>query len=246
MKLKLAQRSESRMRIALCGPSGSGKTYSALEHAFGLTRNKNIAVVDTESGSASLYSHLGEYWTINLAAPYTPERYMEAMQACIDHGADVIILDSLSHEWDGSGGILESHGSMPGNSFANWSTFTPRHNRLVEFIHQLPVHCIATIRTKQDYVLNQQNGTSIPQKVGLKPIQRDGIDYEFTVVFDLDHTHVARTSKGRTGLFHQKVERVGRNTGRAMLEWCEGSHPETPADVMFELSKTYVSNGSPF
>ena len=176
MKLKLAQRSESRMRIALCGPSGSGKTYSALELAFGLTRNKNIAVVDTESGSASLYSHLGEYWTINLAAPYTPERYMEAMQACIDHGADVIILDSLSHEWDGSGGILESHGSMPGNSFANWSTFTPRHNRLVEFIHQLPVHCIATIRTKQDYVLNQQNGKSIPQKVGLKPIQRDGID----------------------------------------------------------------------
>ena len=244
MNLKLAQRSESRMRVALCGPSGSGKTYSALELAFGLTRNNYIAIVDTESGSASLYSHLGEYYVVELSAPFTPERYIEAMELCVHAGADVVILDSLSHEWDGSGGILETHGSMPGNSFANWSKFTPRHNRLMESMNSLPAHTIATVRTKQDYVLSQNNGKTIPEKVGLKPIQRDGIDYEFTLVFDLDRQNRATVSKDRTGLFyHQTPCVLTRDTGRKLLSWSEASHPESPKDVLFELNKTFSSNG---
>jgi hypothetical protein len=128
-----------------------------MELAFGLTRNNYIAIVDTESGSASLYSHLGEYYVVDLSAPFTPERYVEAMELCVHAGADVVILDSLSHEWDGSGGILETHGSMPGNSFANWAKITPRHNALTQHILNARAHFIVTLRSKQEYALKKDD-----------------------------------------------------------------------------------------
>jgi predicted DNA binding CopG/RHH family protein len=110
---------------------------------------------------------------------------------------DVIIIDSLSHEWDGDGGILETHSNMPGNSFTNWSKLTPRHNACVQRILNVNAHVIATLRTKQDYVLTDKNGKMVPEKVGLKSITRDGMDYEFTMVFDIDITHKCMASKDK-------------------------------------------------
>jgi hypothetical protein len=222
MKLETASKSKSYMRVALQGASGSGKTYSALRLAFGLTRNDNIAIVDTENGSAHLYSSLGNYQVLQLTSPFTPERYKEAIDVCVANGIETIVIDSLSHEWEGNGGILEMHGSSTGsNSFANWAKITPRHNALIQHILNTPAHVIATLRSKQEYALKKDDrGRSTPEKLGMKPIQRDGIDYEFTTVLSVDMNHKAVAVKDRTGLFPLDTPfTITEEVGKRLLQW---------------------------
>ena len=135
---------------------------------------------------------------------------------------EVIILGfNLTHEWEGIGGILDIHSGMTGNSFSNWGKLTPRHNAFVQSILQGRSHIIGTIRSKQDYVLTERNGKQIPEKVGLKGVSRDGTDYEFTLVFDLDIKHNAVASKDRTSLFMGKPERrLTAEVGEIILSWC--------------------------
>jgi hypothetical protein len=219
MKLQKAQRQRAKIKMALQGPSGSGKTYSALQLAFGLCNKwQKIAVIDTENHSAELYSNLGSYQVINLYPPFEPEKYVEAIKICEKEGIEVIIVDSISHEWEY---LLDYHASLPGNSFVAWSKVTPRHNDFVHAILQSQCHVICTMRTKQDYILVEKNSKLIPEKVGLKSVQRDGMDYELTLVFDLDMTNRAKASKDRTGLFLKKPEEVlSVKTGELIREWC--------------------------
>ncbi|MEJ7820934.1 MAG: AAA family ATPase [Chitinophagaceae bacterium] len=227
MELRKASRQRARIKMALQGPSGSGKTFSALYLAFGLCGDwTKIAVVDTENHSAELYSHLGTFNTISISAPFTPEKYIEAIGICEKSGMEVIIIDSCSHEWEG---ILDIHSNMAGNSFTNWSKITPRHNAFIQAILQSSCHIIGTIRTKQDYVLTEKNGKMVPEKVGLKGITRDGMDFELTLVFDVDIKHNAIVSKDRTGLFEGKPEsRISIETGKQILEWCNIGSDPTP------------------
>jgi hypothetical protein len=222
MELRKASRQRAKIKMALQGPSGAGKTYSALLLAFGLCNDwTKIAVIDTENHSAELYSNLGQYNTVRIAAPYTPEKYCEAIHLCEEAGMDAIILDSISHEWDGSGGILDVHGNMAGNSFTNWAKLTPRHNAFIQTIVQSSCHIIGTIRSKQDYVLQEKNGRMVPEKVGLKGVTRDGMDYEFTLVLEIDIKHHASASKDRTGLFVNKPEfKITSETGKQIVDWC--------------------------
>lgn len=222
MELVKASRKRAKIKMALQGPSGSGKTYSALVLAFGLCNKwSSIAVIDSENHSAELYSHLGNYNVINIGAPFTPEKYCEAIKLCECSGIEVIIIDSISHEWDGVGGVLDIHGNMAGNSFTNWNKITPRHNSFIQCILQSSSHIIATIRSKQDYVLQEKNGKMVPEKVGLRGVTRDGVDYEFTLVFDIDIKHNATASKDRTNLFSDKPEfKITAKTGEAILQWC--------------------------
>jgi hypothetical protein len=221
MKLRPASRKEARIKLAIQGPSGSGKTYSSLLLAKGLVKDyAKVAIIDTESGSADLYAHLGKYHVLNLEAPYTPEKYIKAIDMCEASGMEVIIIDSISHCWEE---LLHYHGQLTGNSFANWSKVTPRQNAFIRRILDSTSHVIATLRVKQDYILaDKGNGRTKVEKVGLKTIQRDGVDYEFTLVFDLDMKHNARTSKDRTGLFTGKPEFIiTQDTGSELLAWCQ-------------------------
>ena len=222
MEIRKAQRREAKIKLALQGPSGSGKTMSALLLASGITDWSKIAVIDTENHSADLYDHVGEFNVLQLSQPFTPERYIKAIEACEQAGMEVIIIDSVSHEWEGTGGVLSIHGAMAGNSFTNWNKVTPRHNAFVQKILQSNCHIISTIRTKTDYTLTEKNGKMVPEKVGLKGITRDGMDYEFTIVFDLDIKHLAKASKDRTGLFMDQPEAIiTPEFGNKILEWCE-------------------------
>jgi hypothetical protein len=253
MKITKARRQASYIKLGLQGPSGSGKTMSSLLLAKGLTESWNdIVVIDSENGSANLYAHLGDYNVLPLEAPFTPEKYIEAIRASHSHGAKVIVIDSISHEWEGQGGVLDIHSNMPGNSFTNWGKLTPRHNAFVQMLLQTPVHIICTIRTKQDYVLSDKNGKMVPEKVGLKGVTRDGIDYEFTVVFDLNIKHQALCSKDRTGLFMDKPEFVlNEAVGDMINQWCNSTHePDWPQTIMQcrsipELTQLYQTIDSP-
>jgi hypothetical protein len=236
MKLQTATRKKAKIKMALQGPSGSGKTYSSLQIAFGLTNDwSKIAVVDTEQGSSHLYSHLGDYNVIELSGTHSPERYIEAIETCEKAGMEVIILDSISQEWEF---LLDYHASLPGNSFTNWSKVTPRHNAFVQKILSSSCHIISTARTKQDYVMQEKNGKMVPEKVGLKSVQRDGLEYEMSLVFDLDIKNNAVASKDRTGLFFSLPEqKLSVDTGRRILDWCNDGSPITVADISSRIEE---------
>jgi hypothetical protein len=237
MKLQQAERKQAKIKLGLQSPSGAGKTYSALLLAYGLINDwSKIAVIDTENHSADLYAHLGNYQVLALEQPFTPERYMEAIEICEKAGMEVIIIDSISHEWEGSGGILDIHGAMMGNSFTNWSKVTPRHNAFIQKILQSNSHIIATIRSKQDYVLSEKNGKMVPEKIGLKGVTREGLDYEFTLVFELDLKHQATATKDRTGLFMDKPSfMISSDTGQLILNWCRSG--KTLADIKVDITQ---------
>lgn len=249
MQLKKSQRSQVKIKMALQGPSGSGKTMSAILIAQGLTNNNltKVALIDSENGSGSLYAHLGGYNVLNLDTPHSPERYIEAIEVCEKVGMEVIIIDSISHCWDF---LIDYHASLQGNSFTNWNKITPRQKAFVDKILQSNAHIICTMRVKQDYVLSEKNGKMVPEKVGLKAIQRDEISYEFTIVFDIDNKHYAVSSKDRTLLFEGKPQFViTSHTGKKILDWCSSTITKEElkqkvieCNTLQELQKLYNDN----
>lgn len=220
-----AERKKAKLRLALDGCSGSGKTYSALLIAKGL--GGKVALADTEHGSGDLYADLIDYDIVTFGPPYSPERYIKIIQEAEAAGYKILIFDSLSHEWNGEGGILEIHDiakKTSPNSFTAWSKVTPRHDALINAILQSNLHIICTLRTKTAYDLSEKDGkgkTKV-QKVGTAPVQREGLDYEFTVVFDLiPDGHIATCSKDRTGLFDNTEFVPTPKTGKRLLAWLE-------------------------
>ena len=226
-----AKRSKAKLRLAITGPAGSGKTASALLIARGLTKSwECIGMVDTEAGSGELYvgakmgdAQIGPYNVLSLAAPYTPQRYIDAIKMAEEAGLEVLIIDSLSHAWEGEGGVLEMHdlatmSSKSQNSYFAWRDVTPQHKALIDKILTSKIHIIATMRTKTEYVIGEKN---TPHKVGLAPIQRAGTDYEFGVVFELSQQHVAIATKDRTNLFDGLKFKPTIETGEMLLRWLE-------------------------
>ena len=237
MEIRKSERKQAKIKLALQGSAGSGKTYCSLLLAKGLTGGDftKIAIIDTENKSADLYAHLGDYNVVSMDSPYSPERYIEAIELCERAGMEVILLDSISHCWDF---LLEVHSNMPGNSFANWAKITPRQNTFINKILSSDAHIIATMRVKQDYVLNQKNGKMVPEKVGLKAIQRNDLDYEFTIVFDIDTAHSAKATKDRTGLFVNSPEfKISSNTGKKIKAWCGEIHWRSREEIQREIEQ---------
>ena len=223
MKLHKAERHQVKLRIGLSGPSGFGKTYSALLLAYGITNDwSKIAVIDTENKSASLYSHLGDFNVLSLEEPFAPERYNKAIKLCEDSGMEIIIVDSISHEWQGKGGCLELHEQL-GGRFQDWARITPRHNSFIDAIIQSSCHIITTSRRKVDYSLDRDgNGKTKVMKLGTKSITREGFEYELTVNFELiNDKHLVQSSKDRTELFSGKPEFIiSSATGKRLIDWC--------------------------
>lgn len=220
LEFRKATRKAAKLRLALIAPSGFGKTYSALRIAKGL--GGKVAFVDTEAGSGDLYANDFDYDIIQMNAPFEPKKYVAAIQAAEEAGYDTIILDSLSHAWSGTGGLLDKQGAIAdkgGNSFAAWRTVTPDQTRLIDAILQSKCHVIGTMRSKTEYAIE---GGKV-MKLGLAPVQRDGMEYEFTVVFDVDKTHNGHASKDRTGLFDNRVVPINEDVGKQLKDWLESA-----------------------
>lgn len=238
-----ATRKKSKLRMALIGPSGSGKTYSALELATGL--GGRIALIDTERGSGDLYADRFQYDTLQLEPPFTPQKYVQALKAAEDEGYDVVIVDSLSHAWAGEGGILDIHdnaskASRSGNGYMAWKDVTPQHEKIINAILGASLHVIGTIRTKTAYeVVEDERGKKAPKRIGLAPIQRQGMEYEFTCVLDLTvDTHIATASKDRTGMYDGQHFLITEKTGEQLLAWLDsGDEPVAKVDPYAEWRK---------
>lgn len=226
--LRKAQRRAAKIRLGLASPSGGGKTYSALLIAKGLAGSwDKVAIIDTENGSADLYSHLGDFNVLQLTAPYHPEKYIDAIHECEQAGMDVIIIDSITHEWSGVGGCLElqqiaTERQRIKNTYTAWKEITPRHQKFIDAVLQSNCHIITTVRSKTDYLQVEHEGKKSIQKVGMAQVTRDGFEYELTVSLELDVNHYAVTSKDRTCLFEGKPSFIpSEETGKMLKEWCE-------------------------
>jgi hypothetical protein len=237
-----AEKKRVKLKMAVQGPSGSGKTWGALALARNLWPEGKICLIDTENESASLYADSFDFDTIPLGPPFGTGRYLECIEAAVKGGYDVLIIDSITPQWDGEGGILRRKEEMdrrPGsNGYANWASFTPEHEAFKQALQQSPIHTICTMRSKQDYILTANDkGKQVPKKIGMAPIQRDQMDYEFTLVFDIEMDHKGAVSKDRTGLFNEEVVNLSDpKIAERINGWLEKGKdaPVVPAEPMVE------------
>jgi len=221
--IRKAERRQVKLRLALTGVSGSGKSLGAINLAVGM--GKKFVIIDTEHNSADLYTRVAEYDVLMLDKPFTPEKYIQAINQCESLGYEIIIVDSLSHAWAGEGGALDMHdaatqASASKNSYMAWKEITPWQNKLVNTIIQSPAHIITTMRVKTHYDIVDVGGKKRPIKIGLAPIQKEGLEYEFTVVLSMDKdSYLYSSSKDRTNIFEGKHEQLSQETGKRVIEW---------------------------
>jgi hypothetical protein len=225
--IRKAKRSATKLRLLLEGPSGSGKTYGGLTVAKGLGCQR-VIVIDTEQGSSDLYDTILPFDVIDLRPPFTPETYIEAIEAAEEAGADCIIIDSISHEWNGKGGCLElvdeiARAKFKGNTWSAYSEITPRHRAFIDRMLRSSAHIIATTRSKTETAQVNEGGRTKVVKLGMKAETRDGVEYEFTTCLSLVHDgHFAVAAKDRTGLFAGDPKPITVETGRRIAEWLSG------------------------
>lgn len=258
LQLKKAQRTKAYLKLGLSAPSGGGKTLGALLIGYGLMKKKypqlsdgerweKIAIIDSENGSGELYVgkslsnvSIGEYLAVTLEPPFEPQKYIDALDLCHANGVEVVIIDSTTHLWSGEGGLLQKQNDAvkrTGNSYAAWRDVTPLHNRFIDAMLQTPVHIIATMRSKTDYVQEKNDeGKTVVRKVGLAPVQRDGFEYEFTLFLDIANDHTATASKDRTSLYDGKSFLITPKVGETLMEWLE-SGTDAPKAVVAETTQ---------
>lgn len=234
-QVRKASKFNSKARIALEGPAGSGKTYTAL--ALAMSLGDRIVVIDTENATAALYSDEfpKEYDIIDNFPDnqYSPANYIKAVKFAENQGYDVIIIDSLSHAWAGQGGALEMADKAAArhhdNRFIGWRDVTPQQNAMVEVLTHSKAHIIITMRTKTEYVIEtNEKGKTTPRKIGLAPIQRDGMDYEFDIVGQMDLEHNLIITKTRFTKFDGAViNRPGEEFAEAVKSWLMKGKPQT-------------------
>ncbi len=257
LTFQAASRKKTKLRMAIDGPAGSGKSFTALRFAFAL--GKKIAVIDTEAGSISKYqgdSPDGIPWNFDVVEfhRFSPLDYVEAIRSAAQGGYDVLVIDSLSHAWAGKGGALEqvdsakAKGSKGGSDFFAWREVTPQHNELVESMIRAPMHVIATMRTKMEHVPEKdESGRTVIRKVGMAPVQRNGMEYEFDIVADMDWDHRMVISKSRCSAVADAI--VMKPTAEFILpvkHWLE-SGAEVPQEVIDAARISYqqpAANGN--
>lgn len=262
LELKKALRKRAKLKIGMAAPSGGGKTLGALLIAYGIVKGENpgikdadawdkIAIIDSENGSGELYAGrdvsgvtIGQYGCITLTPPFTADTYIQAIHLCEEAGMEVCIIDSTSQLWAGQGGMLEKQGNIAkrtGNSYTAWRDVTPELNRFVDTMLQTDMHIIATMRSKTEYVQEKDsNGRTTVRKVGLAPVQRDGMEYEFTMFFDIDAEHQAFASKDRTGIVDGQYFTITPELGKKMAKWLDGGVESSVKEVVLKKSEPEI------
>lgn len=228
---KKATRKKVFLKLAITGPSGSGKTKAALRLSKVLKREGRVAYIDTENGSASLYSKEFDFDVEDISPPFTDNKFVDAIEDAVRAQYPVIVIDSASHFWEQ---ILNYKNDLDksgkGSSYTNWATATDKYKKVLNSVLYSPVHLICCMRSKVDYVLEKNDkGKEVPKKVGMAAVMREGAEYEFTTVFDLNNEHIASVSKDRTELFDGQYLELRENIGHSLLNWLDNDSDETAA-----------------
>jgi len=218
---------DAKLRFAICGPSGSGKTYTLLTLATEL--GGPVALVDTERGSASKYADIFDFDVLELSA-YDPTRLIEIIDEVAKKNYRVLCIDSLSHFWIGKDGELDkvdraARRMQTPNSFAAWKEVTPLHNALIDKIISAPLHILASMRAKTEWIIDrdERTGKTTPRKVGLAPVMRDGIEYEFDVCGDMDQENTLVITKSRCPKLAGGVfPKPGKELAGLLKDWLGG------------------------
>ena len=252
-----AQKQQLKARVAFVGPTGSGKTWTALEWARTLVGpDGRIAVVDTENNSAAYYSDRFDFDVCPVGEPYEPHRLTTIIREAAKEGYDAVVVDSLSHFWEGEGGVLDiadnaGQRSGGGNSFAGWKVATPQLRNLIDVLRSVDMHVIVTMRSKMEWVLDQveRNGrtVSVPRKVGMAPVMRQGVDYEFTVVIDMNLEHEGAVTKSRCSDIADVIMRPHRagETAETFGRWLNSGEKLATRDQLDALNEVFVTLGDP-
>lgn len=244
MAFKKATREQAKLRMAIDGPAGSGKTYTALRVATALVPGGRIAVIDTERRSAAKYGG-GKPFDFDTDEPrtFSPKDYVTSIKEAAEAGYDVLIIDSLSHAWAGTGGALEIVDSHSDKFGKGWRSVTPMHNALVDAILTAPMHVIVTMRSKMEYVIDEK--TKKITKVGLKPVQREGMEYEFDVVIDMNDLHVGTVSKSRcSDIADRTYPQPGEALAETLRSWLEdGEPPAAPKPTVAKVTPDFGAIG---
>lgn len=259
LQFKKAQRSQAYVKVGVSAASGAGKTLGMLLMAYGMMKEKypgksdaflweKIAVIDTENGSGELYvgAHveksnlvIGEYNVVAVESPFTADKYINAIDLCEQNGVEVGIIDSASHMWEGTGGMLDKQNAVAkrsGNSYTAWRDVTPDHNRFVEKMLQCKMHLFVTMRAKQEYVQEKDsNGKTVVRKLGMAPIQRTGMEYEFTLFLEINAEHEAFGAKDRTSIFDQRSFIITPKDGGDLMKWLNSGAPMKEVEKTLEI-----------
>lgn len=253
LQFKKATKTQARLRMAICGPGGSGKTYTSLLVARELANGGRVALIDSERGSASKYADIYDFDVLELGS-FSPETYVEAIAAAEASGYAVVVIDSLSHAWAGRDGALEQVDRVVArneaqnrraNSFTAWREVTPMHNRLVDAMLGSACHIIVTLRVKSEYVVDvDDRGRTAPRKIGLAPIQRDGLEYEFDVIADMTTKNELAVGKTRCSRLQGYVAtKPGADFAAIIKSWLSDGAPLPPPQPKTEPSVDHP--GSP-
>ncbi len=224
-----ATRQRLKLRMAIDGPSGSGKSVTALRFAHALAAGGRIFAINSEAGGLQLYTGEkfdddGPFHFANARlTSFSPTEYTSAIEEAGREGATVIIVDSLSHAWEGADGALEQVSKKGGNSYTAWKDVTPQHRRMIDAIIQSPAHVICTMRSKTEYVLEDIDGKKVPRKLAMAPIQRQGMEYEFDIYGSMDWSHVMTVGKSRCRSVDGRITvKPGGRFMQPIIEWLEG------------------------
>ncbi len=218
MSFKKAVKKQLKAKILLSSLSGGGKTYSALRMARGIVGPKGrIGVIDSENKSSNLYANIFNFDVADISAPFHPKKYVDITEEAIK-SFDILIIDSITHEWSGEGGCLEIKENI-GQRYQDWKPVTKLHNKFINSIIQAPIHIITTVRTKIGYEINKEDGKTKVTKLGLQPITREGFEYENTIVFSINENNIATATKNRSPLFKGENFQITEQTGEQIAEW---------------------------
>lgn len=254
MKITKARKKQVKIKMGFAGISGSGKTMSALRIATGLVSHlpqrtethddgstkSRILLIDTENESASLYADKFDFDTISIEPPFTVQKYIDALKLSVSEKYDVCVIDSITHEWAGEGGLLDKKDKLDSadrkKGFNNWKPIGNEHNVFMNAILQSDIHVFATMRSKVSYIVENEGGKQTPKKAGLAPIQRDGIEYEFTTLFECENSY-AVASKDRTNLWFGQQMQITEDTGRQLAQWLSSGDALTDAEKQAQQQK---------
>lgn len=239
MGFKSAKNYQRFLRMAIMGGPKSGKSYTALTLAHALAgENGKVAVIDTENASASKYAELFPPFDVSELEQFNPDNYVREIQEAERLGYDVLVIDSLTHAWNGPGGLLEykdqiaKSGKAGMNSYTAWSEASPKHTKLMHAITHAKLHVIVTLRTKVEYVLeiNEKN-KPVPVKVGLAPIQRDDTEYEFDITGMMDKSHTMTVDGSRCpGLDNVSIPLPDGKVAETIKLWLAGEPMPEPSE----------------